>query len=149
MHDIRAIRENRDAFDAAMRRRGLWDPAKGDLAPSEFGLRVDEARRAAIKLAEDAKAQMNALSKQAGAAKAAGNDEEFESIRAGIAKRKAQISDLEAQAKDEDERLRQYLMGLPNAPLPDIPEGEDETGNVEIRRRGTPRAFDFTPLEHF
>ena len=144
MHDIKAIRENPEAFDAAMRRRGLDGAA-------EFALQVDEARRAAIKLAEDAKAHMNGLSKQAGAAKASGDESAFESLREGIAQRKTQIAALEAQAKDEDERLRDYLLGLPNAPLPapDVPDGADETDNVEIRRHGTPRAFDFTPLEHF
>jgi seryl-tRNA synthetase len=149
MHDIKAIREDSKPFNEAMRRRGLWDPEKGERPPSEFVLAVDEARRAAIKLAEDAKAQMNALSKEAGARKAAGDEAGFEAVRAGIAQRKTQIAELEAQAKDEDRRLTEYLLGLPNPPLPEVPDGADENDNVELRRSGTPRTFAFTPLEHF
>src|SRR5690606_10330949 len=143
MHDIRAIRENPEAFDAALTRRPGVAPMSREI------LAIDEARRAAILLSEQAQAELNGLSKQAGAAKAAGDEKAFETIREGIAKRKAQIADLAAIAKDEDQRLHDLLLTIPNLPLAEVPEGADETGNVEIRRWGTPRRFDFAPLEHF
>jgi seryl-tRNA synthetase len=142
MHDIRFIRENPAAFDAALSLRKL--------APmSEEILRVDTARRLAIKAAEDGQAQLNGLSKQAGAAKAAGDDGAFETIRTGIAARKNLIAEQETHAKQLDADLRDLLATIPNQPLDEVPEGPDETANVEIHRWGTPRALDFKPLEHF
>jgi len=142
MHDIRAIRENPDAFDRVMRRRGLSGIAAEVLS-------IDEARRARIVAAEAALADRNAASKEVGAAKARGDQAEFERLRALVADKKDEIARLEAEAKEQDDRLTDYLMGLPNAPLDTVPDGKDEHDNVEIRRWGTPRAFDFTPKEHF
>ncbi|RYH12017.1 serine--tRNA ligase [Tropicimonas sp. IMCC6043] len=142
MHDIRYIRENPAEFDAAMARLGLEAVSSGILA-------VDNARRLAIHTAENAKAQMNALSKQAGAAKKSGDEDAFNAIREGISKRKTEIAELEALAKDEDARLQEMLASLPNMPLDEVPDGADETDNVELRRWGTPRDFDFAPKEHF
>lgn len=142
MHDIRAIRENPAAFDAALARRGLSSMASEVLA-------VDEARRARILAAETAQAAQNAASKQVGAAKAKGDDAEFERLRALVAEKKAEIAALTAEADAEDVKLRDLLLRIPNLPLDTVPEGKDEADNVEIRRWGTPRAFDFAPKEHF
>ncbi len=142
MHDIRAIRENPEAFDSAMRRRGLSGMAAEVLA-------IDAARRAKITAAEAAQADRNTASKEVGAAKATGNTAEFERLRSLVADKKDEIARLEEEARQEDERLTDLLMGLPNAPLDDVPDGEDEDANVEIRRWGKPRSFGFTPLEHF
>ncbi|TMV65447.1 serine--tRNA ligase, partial [Thioclava sp. BHET1] len=142
MHDIRAIRENPDLFDAALARRGLS-------AMSSQILAIDEARRAKILAAETAQAAQNAASKQVGAAKAAGNDAEFERLRALVAEKKSEIATLNEEAAAEDARLRDLLISLPNLPLAEVPEGADEAGNVEIRRWGNPRNFDFQPKEHF
>ena len=142
MHDIRAIRENPAAFDAALARRGL-SPLSSDV------LALDEARRAAIRAAETAQAAQNAASKEVGAAKARGDDAEFERLRALVAEKKAEVAAMTAEAGVKDAELRDMLMRLPNSPLPEVPEGADETGNVEIRRWGNPRAFDFAPKEHF
>ncbi len=142
MHDIKAIRENPAAFDAALARRGL--PA----ASPEL-LALDADRRAKIQAAETATAEQNRASKEVGAAKARGDDAEFERLRALVAEKKAQIGLLTAEADAEDARLRDLLMRIPNLPLPEVPEGADEDDNVEIRRWGTPRGFDFTPVEHF
>lgn len=92
---------------------------------------------------------MNGLSKQAGAAKANGDEDAFEAIRSGIAERKGQIAELEAIAKDEDRRLIEMLAALPNLPYDSVPDGEDEDDNEEIRRHGSPRNFSFTPKEHY
>ena len=142
MHDIRQIRQNPAAFDAAMSRRGLS-------GISEAVLAIDTARRAKIQAAEAAQADRNAASKAVGAAKAKGDDAEFERLRALVAEKKAEIAKLEEEAKAEDARLTETLMGLPNVPYDDTPDGADETENVEINRWGTPRSFDFQPLEHF
>jgi seryl-tRNA synthetase len=142
MHDIRAIRENPEAFDAGLARRGL--PGL-----SAVLLAVDSARRGSILAAETAQAAQNAASKEAGAAKAAGNDAEFERLRALVGEKKAEIARMNEQASIEDAKLRDMLMRIPNLPHADVPVGVDETGNVELRHWGTPRALDFTPLEHF
>jgi seryl-tRNA synthetase len=142
MHDIRAIRENPAAFDAALGRRGLSGLSSEILA-------LDEARRARILAAETAQADQNRASKDVGAAKARGDDAEFERLRALVAEKKAEIARLTDEAAAEDLRLRDLLMTIPNLPLADVPTGRDETENVEIRRWGSPRNFSFAPKEHF
>jgi len=142
MHDIRAIRETPAVFDAALSRRGL--PAM-----SSQILALDEERRAMIQSAEVKQAEMNRLSKQAGAAKAAGDDALFDTLRAEVAALKSFVGEVPAQAAALDAALRDLLMTIPNLPLPDVPDGADEADNVELRRWGTPRSFDFTPLEHY
>ena len=142
MHDIRAIRDNPDAFDAAMAKRGLSGVSSEVLA-------IDAVRREKITAAETALAERNAASKDVGAAKARGDETEFERLRALVADKKAEIAELEDEARQQDARLRDLLMGLPNLPYDDVPDGVDETDNVEIARWGTPPVFDFSPKEHF
>ena len=142
MHDIRFIRENPAAFDAALSRRGLA-PMSSEL------LAIDEARRTKILAAETAAAAQNAASKDVGAAKARGDNAEFERLRALVAEKKAEGVQLTEEAWAEDARLRDALMRIANLPLDEVPEGPDESGNVEIRRWGEPRTMDFKPLEHF
>ena len=142
MHDIRTIRDNPAAFEAALSRRGLSGVAAEVLA-------IDESRRARILAAETAQAAQNAASKEVGAAKASGNEAEFERLRALVAEKKAEVARLTAEAGDEDARLRDLLLTIPNLPLDQVPDGRDEDDNVEIRRWGSPRNFDFTPREHF
>ncbi|MDP2063976.1 MAG: serine--tRNA ligase [Phaeovulum sp.] len=142
MHDIRAIRENPAAFDAALARRGL-------AAASPAILALDEDRRAKILAAETAAAERNRASKEVGAAKARGDEAEFERLRALVAEKKAEIARLTAEAAAEDAALGDMLMWIPNLPHAEVPDGADEQGNVEIRRSGSPREFDFKPLEHY
>ena len=142
MHDIRFIRENPAAFDAALSRRGS-EPMAAEL------LAIDEARRARILAAETAAAAQNAASKDAGAAKSRGDDAEFQRLRALVADKKAEGARLTEEAATEDARLKDALSRIPNLPLAEVPEGPDETANVEVRRWGTPRDLAFKPLEHF
>jgi seryl-tRNA synthetase len=142
MHDIRAIRENPAAFDAALSRRGLA-PVSSDI------LAIDEGRRARILAAETAQADQNKASKDVGAAKARGDDAEFERLRALVAEKKAEIARLNDEAKAEDQRLQDLLLTIPNLPYDDVPDGKDEKDNVEIRRHGSLRNFTFQPLEHY
>ncbi|TJZ90475.1 serine--tRNA ligase [Paracoccus gahaiensis] len=142
MHDIRAIRDNPDAFEAALARRGLTGLAAQILS-------LDEARRARIQAAETAQADQNRASKEVGAAKARGDEAEFDRLRASVAKTKADIAGMQAEAADLDGQLRDLLLGVPNLPLDLVPDGADENDNVELRRWGTPATPDFTPVEHF
>ncbi|WP_298358908.1 serine--tRNA ligase [uncultured Litoreibacter sp.] len=142
MHDIRMIRETPEVFDAAMKLR------KSDVSSREV-LAIDAARRAKISEAENAKAEQNAASKEVGAAKAKGDEAEFERLRALVAEKKADVARLNDEAKAEDAKLADLLMGLPNIPYDDVPEGADEEDNVEINRWGTPRRFPFEPKEHY
>jgi len=142
MHDIRAIRDTPDAFDAAMARRGLGPQSPAILA-------LDEDRRACIAAAEAAQADRNAASKDVGRAKASGDEAEFERLRALVAEKKDEIARLEDDAKAKDAALKALLETLPNIPYEDIPDGTDEADNVEIRRWGTPPSFDFNPKEHY
>ncbi|MEO1140153.1 MAG: serine--tRNA ligase [Pseudomonadota bacterium] len=142
MHDIRAIRENPEQFDAAMARRGVSDASSDILA-------LDEQRRAKILAAETAQADQNKAAKEVGAAKVKGDDAEFERLRALVAEKKAEVGAMQTEAKALDHKLTDVLMGLPNLAFDDVPDGEDEDDNIELYRRGTPRSFDFTPKEHF
>ena len=142
MHDLRAIRDNPEAFAAAMARRGLKDVTDQVLA-------LDFSRRKAILAAEAALAERNAASKAVGAAKAAGNDAEFERLRLVVSTKKDEIAALEAEAKAADDAVTVLLAGLPNILSDSVPEGADEAANVELRRWGSPRRLDFQPKEHF
>ncbi|MAM61749.1 serine--tRNA ligase [Maritimibacter sp. UBA3975] len=142
MHDIRTIRDNPEAFDAAMARRGLS-------GVSDEVLALDEARRAAILKSETEQAEANKAAKAIGAAKASGDEAEFERLRAQVADKKKEIARLNDEAKAKDEALSDLLMTLPNVIADDVPDGTDEDDNVEIRRWGTPREFTFTPREHY
>ena len=142
MHDIRAIRENPQGFDQAVARRG-------DAAVSSSILALDEARRAKILEAETAQAEQNKAAKEIGAAKAAGDEAAFNRLREEVAAKKAQVAEMQAEAKDLDQQLTAVLEAIPNLPYDDVPQGADEADNVEIARWGTPRNFDFAPKEHF
>ncbi|AML52320.1 serine--tRNA ligase [Falsihalocynthiibacter arcticus] len=142
MHDIRQIRENPAAFDAAMARRGLSSLSSEILA-------VDTARREKIMAAEEALATRNKASKEVGAAKARGDDAEFERLRALVSEKKAEIATLEEESKIEDARLRDMLMVIPNIVADDVPEGADESENQEMHTWGALPTYDFAPKEHF
>ena len=142
MHDIRAIREDPAAFDAAMARRGM-------LRPSSEILAIDKVRRSKIAAAEAAQADRNTASKEVGAALAKGDDAKFERLRALVAEKKDEIARLEGEAAAEDARLRDFLLELPNVPHDDVPHGTDENENLEMHRWGEPPVFDFDPVEHF
>ena len=142
MHDIRAIRENPTAFDAAMARRGVSDASSSVLA-------IDAERRACILAAETAQADQNKASKSVGAAKASGDEAEFERLRALVSAKKAEVAKMNDEAKEKDAELTALLMGMPNVPLDDIPDGDDEADNVEINRWGTPVELGFPAKEHY
>lgn len=142
MHDIRAIRENPAAFDAALALRNL-PPVSPEI------LSLDADRRSRIAAAEAAQAEQNKASKEAGAAKGRGDEAEFQRLRALVTAKKDETARLQAEATALDAKLRELLLTVPNLPLDSVPPGKDEDDNVEIRRWGAPREFDFAPREHF
>ena len=142
MHDIMTIRDNPAAFDAALSRRGLPGLSSEILA-------LDAARRGKILAAETAQAEGNRAAREAGSARASGDEAGFEALRKLSSDKKTEIAALTEAAKADDAALRDLLLTIPNLPLPEVPEGKDETANVEIRRSGTPRQFNFPPQEHF
>ena len=142
MHDIRAIREDPSAFDAAMARRGLSGPSSDVLA-------IDKVRRTKIAAAEAAQADRNAATKEIAAALDKGDNAKFERLRSLVAEKKDEIARLESEAAAEDTRLQDLLLTLPNLPYADVPQGSDESDNQELHRWGEPPAFDFDPIEHF
>lgn len=141
MHDIKAIRDNPQAFDAALQKRGAE-------AVAEKLVAMDEKRRALTTEAQEAQATRNAASKAIGKAMGQKNFEEAEALKAQVAELKDRLAELEQQAKAADEELTGFLATLPNIAFDDVPEGADESENVEISRWGEPRKFDFDPAEH-
>ena len=140
MHDIRTIRDNPAAFDAALSRRGMA-PMSSDI------LAIDEARRTAILAAETAQAEANKAAKEVGAAKGRGDEAEFERLRALVAEKKAEIAALNELAKAEDTRLNDLLIGIPNLPADGVPEGADENDNVHVSRWTTPRVHEVLEVQ--
>ena len=141
MHDIKWIRENADAFDAGLKRRGL--------APlSDSLLAIDEKRRAAILKSEQAQARRNAASKEIGEAKKAKDDARAASLMAEATELKATLPELELAAKSADEELARELAAIPNLPLDEVPDGVDEHGNMQHHVFGAPRSYAFAPKPH-
>ena len=142
MHDIRAIRDNPEAFDAALARRG-------EAAMSQAVLSLDAARRAKIAAAETAKAEQNKASKEVGAAKGRGDEAEFERLRTLVSDKKAEVAAMNAEAQELDAKLTDMLARIPNNPADDVPQGDDEGDNVEVKSWGEKPSFDFKPVEHY
>ena len=141
MHDIKWIRENPEAFDTGLKRRGL-----APLAPSL--LAIDEKRRAAILASEQALARRNAASKEIGEAKKAKDEGRAAALMEEVAKLKTSLPELESAAKLADEELREALAAIPNLPLDEVPDGVDEHGNVQRHVFGDRRNYGFTPKPH-
>jgi seryl-tRNA synthetase len=144
MHDIKWIRENADAFDRGLARRGLPPEAARLIA-------IDERRRATIVRAEQAQARRNAASKEIGEAKKARDEARARSLMTEVAELKASIPVLEAEEKAASLELDDVLSWIPNLPLDEVPDGADEHGNVEHHRYGAKRDYPFAdkPKQHF
>jgi seryl-tRNA synthetase len=141
MHDIRAIRDNPDAFDAGLAKR-FMEPQ------SDAILRLDAKRRDALTRQQEAETSRNALSKQIGAAKAKGDEAEFHRLRSEVDRLKSVLEDSGEEARHFDDALNQHLAGLPNLPEGDVPVGKDEAANAEVRRWGEPRRMNFEARDH-
>ena len=141
MHDIRLIRENPEAFDAALARRGV-------AAQSGSILALDMARRAVATKMQDVQNHRNEASKAIGAAMGRGDAAGAEALKAEVAKLKNVLPTIEQEDRELTAAQQDALASLPNLPDPEVPDGVDETQNVEVSRWGTPRQFNFTPFEH-
>src|SRR5471030_496262 len=142
MHDIKSIRDNPEAFDAALKRRGL-EPLSASL------LAIDEKRRSAILASEQAQARRNSASKEIGEAKKAKDDARAAKLMAEVAELKTTMPQLEAAAKAADEELVKELAAIPNLPLDEVPDGIDEHGNVQRHVFGAVRNYGFATRPHF
>ncbi len=140
MHDLKLIRDNPEIFDAGMQARGLSVSASEVLA-------LDEKRRSAQTRLQELLARRNDVSREVGQRKKAGED--ADDLIAEVGTLKSDIGNLEAEEREAAGELTGLLEALPNIPAPDVPIGPDEEANVEIRRWGDPRSFDFDPKEHF
>lgn len=141
MHDIAFIRQHPQDFDAGLKRRGVEPAADRILA-------LDTRRREAQTALQQAQSRRNEASKLIGQAMAKGDPEGAEALKAEVAAIKNAMPAHEDAERAAGEELDVLLLSLPNLPAADVPEGDDESGNVEIARWGTPRTFDFAPLEH-
>ncbi len=141
MHDIRLIRENPEAFDAGLARRGLPAQAAALIA-------LDEERRAVTTQVQIAQSRRNEASKLIGAAMGKGDKDAAEALKAEVAALKDEMPALEARADELAGQLKALLEIIPNLPGADVPDGGGEEDNVEVTRWGTPREFDFAAREH-
>ncbi len=142
MHDIKFIRENPEAFDAAQARRG------NGLTASQL-LETDSAVRAVLPKLEAAQAQANSFAKQIGAAIAQGDQDTANRLKAAVADSKVEIPQFNMQLKALNEQLNSLLSSIPNLAHPSVPDGKDETDNAVVHTHGNIRNFAFTPREHF
>ena len=140
MHDIRALRADPAAFDAALSRRGI--PA---VTPDVMAR--DQARRAAQTALQEKQARRNALSKEIGQGKRAGAD--TSAAEAEATALRGEMEGLEAQAAECDAGIKSILESLPNVLDAAVPDGPDETANVVLSQHGEPRDLGFEPKQHF
>ena len=143
MHDIKAIRENPDVWVAGWSSRGVAD-ASGVVAEI---LKLDGELRAALTAGQTALAKRNESSKQIGAAKAKKDEAEAQRLMAEVESLKAEIAAAAEAEATTGAALRGHLETLPQIAAADVPDGEDEHGNVEQHRKGTPRAI-ANPKDH-
>jgi seryl-tRNA synthetase len=141
MHDLRTIRDDPQAFDAALAARGA-EPASGRI------LDLDERRRAVTTRVQEAQARRNEASKAIGAAMGKGDKDTAEALKAEVAELKTTLPALEDEDRALGESLDALLAALPNLPDASVPEGADEEANKEVARWGQQRNFDFDPQEH-
>ncbi|SFF99133.1 seryl-tRNA synthetase [Novosphingobium sp. CF614] len=141
MHDIRLIREDPAAFDAGLARRGVEPVAQAILM-------LDEQRRLVSTRMQEGQSRRNEASKAIGKAMGQGDTVTADALKAEVAQLKDTLPALEVEEKALSARLQDELARLPNIPVPEVPDGEDEAHNVEVAKWGTPREFAFAPKEH-
>jgi len=143
MHDIKAIRDNPQAFDAGLKRRGVSPQA-------DHVISIDERRRAIIRVLEANQARRNAASKEVGDAKRAKDEQRASALMAEVTDLKESITRLTAEEKAASKELEDALAAIPNLPLPapDVPDGADEHGNVQRHVFGKAHNYGFTPKAH-
>ena len=139
MFDLKWIREQPEAFDKGLARRGL-PPQSPEI------LRLDKVWREAQTEAERLQAERNRLSKEIGNAKAKGQD--VAALLKEVAASKDRQAAMEAEAAERYRAVEAALAVIPNVPADDVPDGHDASANREMRRHGTPPSFGFKPRDH-
>lgn len=140
MLDARFVRENAEIVKDALKKRGY------DLSVSEF-LAIEGERRSLLKETEEMRNKRNVVSEEIGRLKRQKQDvTELLTEMKGVSDR---IKELDEKLRELDEKARTFLLNIPNIPHESVPIGKDETENVEVRRWGEPRDFDFAPLNHW
>ncbi|PST20346.1 serine--tRNA ligase [Rhizobium sp. JAB6] len=142
MLDIRWIRENAEAFDAALAKRGAEPQSQSLIA-------LDEKRRSVIQSVQDMQSRRNAASKEIGAAMAQKNTEVAEKLKAEVADIKTSLPAAEEEERALTAELNDALSRIPNIPLDDVPVGKDEHDNVVKRVWGAKPTWNHEPKEHF
>ena len=142
MFDIKWIRENAEAFDEGMKRRGLEPQAASLIA-------IDDERRAHIAKLQEAQTRRNAASKEIGKAMGSGDTETAEKLKAEVGELKSFVQQGEDVQRELDDKLTHALEVLPNLPLNDVPVGEDEDANTLYREHGAKPDLGFAAKEHF
>lgn len=147
MHEIRFIRDNPDALDEGLRRRFYPAPESGG-SWSEYILKLDAKVRDAVARKQDAEQVRNSSSKLIGKAKATGDEEEAQRLMSAVADAKKTIEIAGEEEAEAQTARDEILMSLPNLAYDDVPLGEDEDANVEVRKWGEPKALGFEPKSH-
>jgi len=142
MLDVELLRKNPEFVKERLRLRREDYPRLVDEA-----LRLDEERRSILRELEALRAERNALSKEIGRRKSKG--EQTSELEGKVKEIKEKIEGLEAQLSEVEEQLKRVMLSIPNIPHQSVPVGKDETENVEVRRWGVPREFDFEPKAHY
>ncbi|CAN7420190.1 serine--tRNA ligase [Rhizobium sp. LjRoot30] len=142
MHDIKWIRDNAEAFDAALKKRGAD-------AQSESLIALDEKRRAVIQRLQDIQSRRNSASKEIGAAMAQKNSELAEKLKAEVAEMKTSLPAAEEEERLINAELTDVLSRLPNIPLDDVPVGKDEHDNVVKHVVGQKPGWNHPAKEHY
>jgi seryl-tRNA synthetase len=142
MHDIKLIRDNPEAFDKGLARRGLG-------AMSSQLMAIDLEKRDLLTKLQEAQSRRNALSKEVGEAMKASDKARAETIKAEVAGLKDFIVGGEDAERAINQKLTDALAAIPNIPLDEVPDGTDEHGNIEVRRTGNRPGFNFEPKQHF
>lgn len=142
MLDLNFVRENLDFVKTALRNRNFSADSL------EKFVELDTERRRVIGESDQINQQRNVSSKEIGALMQQGKRDEAEKLKAEIAGLKERQTELEKLRDEAENAMRELLSHLPNMPKTDVPVGEDESANVEIRRWGSIREFDFEPKDH-
>jgi seryl-tRNA synthetase len=149
VYDIKWIRDNPEAFDAGLGKRGI--APGGDVPFSAELIALDEARRKVVTRLQEAQARRNAASKEIGKAKATKDEARASALMAEVAALKDEFAYGEEEQRAADRALHEALSGIPNLPRDEVPLGKDERDNKEVRKVGAPPKLAWTnkPREHF
>ena len=142
MLDLQYVRENLEAVREALANRNFPPELLDSFA------KLDIERRSLIGESDEINQKRNAASREIGDLMKSGRREEAEALKSQVADLKTRQADLDARRDEAEKAMDELLAGLPNVPADDVPIGKDESANVEVRKWGEPRGFDFEPKDH-